>query len=119
MLKDKIVTPRVFWSSIAILAVLCVCLYALEEQEKSGRKQAERELGRAVAAKKVIEIKLIDAQKEIAARDEQIKTALDKLEKETAARKDAETKLQAAVGGNSAPNVELEKIVVKPEATTP
>jgi radical SAM superfamily enzyme YgiQ (UPF0313 family) len=128
MLKDKlqsIVKPKVFWSSITILVVLCVCLYVLEEKEKSSRIYTEKELSRTIEVKKVVENNLVEAKKQIASRDEQIKLTLDKLEKEITARKDTEAKLLAVIKEKKvleekiteiaarSPNIELEKIVIK------
>jgi hypothetical protein len=135
MLKDKlqslkaklqsIVKPKVFWSSITILVVLCVCLYVLKEKEKSSRIYTEKELSRTIEAKKVVENNLVEAKKQIASRDEQIKLTLDKLEKEITARKNAEAKLLAVIKEKKvleekiaevaarSPNIELEKIVIK------
>lgn len=136
ILKDKLqslkaklqslVKPKVFWSSITILVILCVGLYILKEKERSLRIAKELELTRTIEAKKVVEDNLIEAKKEITARDEQIKLTLDKLEKEMAARKQAETQLlamskekqvlEAKVEGLAAvlpKNIELERIVIK------
>jgi len=128
MLKDKlqsIVKPKVFWSSITILVVLCVCLYVLKEKEKSSRIYTEKELSRTIEVKKVVENNLAEAKKQIVSRDEQIKLTLDKLEKEITARKDTEAKLLAVIKGKKvleekiaeiaarSPNIELEKIVIK------
>ena len=136
MLKDKlqslkaelqsIVKHKVFWSSITILVVLCVCLYILQEKEKSLRIYTEKELSRTIEAKKVVENSLVEAKKQIATRDEQINLTLDRLEKAITARKDAEDKLLAAINEKKvleekiagiaarSPNIELEKIVVNP-----
>lgn len=129
MLKAKlqsIVQPKVFWSSITILVILCVCLYVLKEKEKSSRIYTEKELSRTIEVKKIVENNLVEAKKEIVSRDEQIKLTLDKLEKETTARKDAEDKLlvvtkeKEALEGKikeiaaQSPSVDLQKIVVNP-----
>lgn len=129
MLKAKlqsIVQPKVFWSSITILVILCVCLYVLKEKEKSSRIYTEKELSRTIEVKKIVENNLVEAKKEIVSRDEQIKLTLDKLEKETTARKDVEDKLlvvtkeKEALEGKikeiaaQSPSVDLQKIVVNP-----
>lgn len=129
MLKDKlqsIVKPKVFWSSITILVILCVCLYVLKEKEKSSRIYTEKELSRTIEVKKIVENNLVEAKKEIVSRDEQIKLTLDKLEKETTARKDVEDKLLVVTKEKEvlegkikemaaqSPSVDLQKIVVNP-----
>lgn len=129
MLKAKlqsIVQPKVFWSSITILVILCVCLYVLKEKEKSSRIYTEKELSRTIEVKKIVENNLVEAKKEIVSRDEQIKLTLDKLEKETTARKDVEDKLLVVTKEKEvlegkikemaaqSPSVDLQKIVVNP-----
>jgi len=97
-----------------------------KEKEKSMRIAKETELFRTVEAKKAVENKLTEAEKQIVDRDEQIKLSLDKLEKEVAARTDLEARLAAAVkekqdlatqveglAAKLPPNIELEKIVIK------
>lgn len=128
MLKEKlqsIVKPKVLGASIAILVILCVCLYALKEKEKSLRIHTEKELSRTIEVKKAVENNLVAAKKEISSRDEQIKLTLDKLEKEITARKDTEARLLVVIKEKEflegkineiaakSPNVDLQKIVVK------
>ncbi len=123
---QSLVKPKVFWSSITILVILCVGLYILKEKEKSLRIAKELELTQTIEAKKVVEDNLTEAKKEITVRDEQIKLTLDKLEKEIAARQKAEAQLlamskekqvlEAKVEGLAAvlpKNIELERIVIK------
>ena len=123
---NTLVKPKVFWPSIIILLVICFTLYAQKEKEKSLRIAKESELQQTVEAKKVVENNLVDAKKEIVAKDEQIKLSLDKLEKEITARKEAETQLlsvtkekqvlEARVKELTAAlpkQIELEKIVIK------
>ena len=111
---------------MAILLTLCVTFYMQKEKEKSIRIAKETELLRTVEAKKVVENNLVDAKKEIIAKDEQIKLTLDKLEKEITSRKEAETQLLAVTKEKQAleekvekltavlpKNIELEKIVIK------
>ncbi len=87
----------------------------------------ETELLRRVEAKKVVENKLTEAEKQITARDEQIKLTLDKLEKEVTARIDLEAQLVTVVkekqglatqieelAAKLPQNIALEKIVIKP-----
>ena len=123
---NTLVKPKVFWTSIIILLVICFTLYAQKEKEKSLRIAKESELQQTVEAKKVVENNLVDAKKEIVAKDEQIKLSLDKLEKEITSRKEAETQLlsvtkekqvlEARVEKLTATlpkQIELEKIVIK------
>jgi len=129
MLKEKLqslVRPKIFWSSVIILLVLCITFYAQKEKEKSIRIAKETELLRTIEAKKVVENKLDLAEKQISARDEQIKLTLDKLEKEVVARKDLEVQLVTVIkekqdltaqieelAAKMPQNIELEKIVIK------
>lgn len=123
---NALVRPKFFWPTMAILLTLCVTFYIQKEKEKSIRIAKETELLSTVEAKKVVENNLVDAKKEIIARDEQIKLTLDKLEKEITARKEAETQLLAVTKEKQAleekvekltailpKNIELEKIVIK------
>ncbi|MEK7877744.1 MAG: hypothetical protein AAB325_16320 [Pseudomonadota bacterium] len=97
-----------------------------KEKEKSMRIAKETELLRTIEAKKAVENKLTEAKETIAARDEQIKLTLDKLEKEVTARKDLEEQLVTvvkekqdlaaqieALTAKPPQNIELEKIVIK------
>ena len=123
---NTLVKPKVFWPSIIILLVICFTLYAQKEKEKSLRIAKESELQQTVEAKKVVENNLVDAKKEIVAKDEQIKLSLDKLEKEITSRKEAETRLLLVTKEKQAleakveeltvllpKQIELEKIVIK------
>ncbi len=123
---NALVRPKIFWPSIIILLIICLSLYTLKEKEKSLRIAKESELQQTVEAKKVVENKLVDAKKEIIAKDEQIKLALDKMENEITARKEAETQLLVVTKEKQAleekvgklttvlpKSVELEKIVIK------
>ncbi|MFZ2937593.1 MAG: hypothetical protein WA066_02690, partial [Candidatus Omnitrophota bacterium] len=121
-----VVEPKVLWSVMVILLVLCTIFYVQKEKEKSIRIAKETDLLRTVEAKKVVDNKLDLAQKEIVARDEQIKLTLDKLEKEVTARIDLEAQLVTVVkekqglameieelAAKLPKNIELEKIVIK------
>jgi len=123
---NTLVKPKVFWPAVVILLVLCFTFYVQKEKEKSIRIAKETELLRTVEAKKVVENKLTEAEKQIAARDEQIKLTLDKFEKEVTVRKDLEAQLVTVVkekqglatqieklAAKLPKNVELEKIVIK------
>ena len=123
---NTLVKPKVFWTTVVVLLALCFIFYAQKEKEKSIRIAKETELLRTVEAKKVVENKLTEAQKQITARDEQIKLTLDKLEKEITARKDIEVQLVTVIkekqdlatqieelAAKMPQNIELEKIVIK------
>ncbi len=123
---NSFVKPKIFWPSIIILLAICITLYVQKEKEESIRIAKETELLRTIEAKKVVENKLTESEKQIAARDEQIKLALDKFEKEAAARKEIEAQLVTVVkekqdlalrieelAAKMPKNIELEKIVIK------
>lgn len=123
---NSLVSQKIFWPSIIILLVICITLYAQKEEERSIRISKETELLRTIEAKKIVENKLDLAQKQILSRDEQIKIALDKLEKEVAARRAVEAQLVTAakekqdlttqveeLAAKLPKNIELEKIVIK------
>ena len=123
---NALVRPKIFWPTMVILLTLCVTFYMQKEKEKSIRIAKETELLRTVEAKKVVENKLTEAEKQIAARDEQAKLTLDKLENEVTARKDLEAQLVTVVkekqdltmqikelAAKLPKNIELEKIVIK------
>lgn len=139
---------KFFWASaIILLLITSITFYALKEKEKALRIYTQEQLARTVVEKKVTENKLSEtikakemAQEELAAEKEravalkkeleekesQIRLTLDKLEKEMAARREAEARLVIAIKAKriletkvgkfaKAPKVfELEKIVVKP-----
>ncbi len=123
---NALVKPKVVWPTVAILLVLCFTFYTQKEKEKSIRIAKETELLRTIEAKKVVENKLTEVEKQIIARDEQIKLTLDKLEKEVTVRKDLEAQLVTVVkekqdlvtqieelSAKLPENIELEKIVIK------
>jgi hypothetical protein len=121
MLKDKLqskVKPNIFWLSIIILLALCACLYILLEKERTLRTNIEQQLSRTITENNVLGLKLVKANKEIAARDKQIKLTLDKLEaaikeKDVVIKEKEvlEEKIKEVTAQSS--NVELPKIVVK------
>lgn len=123
---NSLVKPKVFWPVILILLILCATFYLQKEKEKLLRIVKETELMRTVEAKRVVENKLTEAEKQIAARDEQIKLALDKLEREVTGRKEIEAQLVTltkekqdleakfeTIAAKLPQNIELEKIVIK------
>lgn len=122
----SLVRPKIFWSSIIILLIACITFYILKEKEKALRIKTENELTRTIEVKRVVENNLVEAKKEITAKDEQIKLTLDKLEKEIISRKEAEAQLISVANEKQAleekvekltaalsKTIELEKIVVK------
>ncbi|MDP2922302.1 MAG: hypothetical protein Q8O30_01080 [Candidatus Omnitrophota bacterium] len=122
----SLVRPKIFWPSIIILLIVCITLYILKEKEKALRIKTENELTRTIEVKRVVENHLVEAKKEITAKDEQIKLTLDKLEKEIIVRKEAEAQLISLANEKQAleekvekltaalpKSIELEKIVVK------
>lgn len=128
---QSLVRPKIFWPTVIVLLITSVAFYVLKEKERHLRIARELELTQTIEAKRVVENNLAQAQKEIQARDEQIKLTLDKLEKEIAAKKEVEARvlavleekrvLEAKIQELSAnpQSIELEKIVVKtmPEIT--
>ncbi len=110
---NSLVKPKIFWPSVIILLALCLTFYAQKEKEKSIRIDKETELLRTVEAKKVVENKLTEAEKQITARDEQIKLTLDKLEKEITARKDIEVQLVTVIKEKQDLAMQIEKLAAK------
>ena len=124
---NALVRPKIFWPTMTILLTLCVTFYMQKEKEKTVRITKETELLRTIEAKRAVENNLEQAKKEITTRDEEIKLALDKLEKEIATRKEVEAQLVTVtkekqdlttqieeLAAKLPKNIELEKIVVKP-----
>ncbi len=128
---QSLVRPKIFWPTVIVLLITSVAFYVLKEKERHLRIARELELTQTIEAKKVVENNLAQAQKEIQARDEQIKQTLDKLEKEIAQRKEAEARVLAILEekrvleakiqelSTNPQSIELEKILVKtmPEIT--
>ncbi|MFH1397345.1 MAG: hypothetical protein ABIH27_02170 [Candidatus Omnitrophota bacterium] len=121
MLKDKlryIVNPRFFWSSITILVFLCAWLFTIAEDQRILNISLEAKLTASIAENKILESNLVNANKEIAARDEQMKLTLDKLEV-AINEKEAVIKEKEALEGKinemtaQSSDVDLQKIIVK------
>lgn len=121
------VRPGFLWGSIVFLLLTSTAIfYILKEQEKSLRVSTEKELNMTIEEKKVVENKLVETKKELVAKDEQIKLALDRLKKETTARRQVEADLILIMEAKraletrlskfreTASVVELERIEVKP-----
>lgn len=128
----SVVKPKVFWPSIIILLSICITLYFLKEKEKTLRIYTQEQLvesaedltdkTKELSSKKEI---ILELEREIEEKEYQVRFTLEKLEKEIAAREQAETQLITALGEKrtleaklteltriSEP-IELEKIVVK------
>lgn len=120
------VRPGFLWGSIVFLLLTSTVIFCiLKEQEKSLRVSTEKELNMTIEEKKVVENKLVETKKELVAKDEQIKIALDRLKKETTARRQVEADLILIMEAKRAletrlskfretASVELERIEVKP-----
>ena len=123
MLKIKLntlVRPKVFWPSMIILVVTGITFYGQKEEEKSSRIAKEVELMRTIEAKRAVENKLTEAEKQITARDQQIKLALDQLEREIAARKDLGVQLVTAVQEKQNLTAQIEELTAKlPQSSKP
>jgi len=139
---------KFFWASVIILLLITsITFYALKEKEKALRISAQEGLIRTMVKKKAVENKLTETikakgmvqeelavekeralalEKELEDKERQTGLTLEKLEKEIAARQEAEARLVIAMKAKriletkvrkfaKAPQVfELEKIVVKP-----
>ena len=110
---NALARPKIFWPAMVIFLTLCITFYMQKEKEKSMRIAEETELLRTVEAKKVVENKLTEAEKQIVARDGQIKLALDKLEKETTARIDLEAQLVTVVKEKQGLAAQIEELAAK------
>ena len=110
----KTVNEKWLWSSSIVLLVLCVVFYAQKQHEKAVRIAKETELLSVIEAKNAVENKLTEAKKQIAARDEQIKLAMDRIEKETAVRKDLEGLLTTVEKEKQNLSAQIEQLTAKP-----
>jgi hypothetical protein len=138
--------PKIIYSVLIILLIASITFYALKEKEKKLRIFTQKQLTQTIEEKKVVENKLVETIKakeaveveltterektltlkqELEDKDQQIKQALDKIEREIAARKKAEAQLMIALKEKDiletkvknlkeTPTIELEKIVIKP-----
>lgn len=117
---NSLVVPKIFWPGMIILLAVCIAFYGQKEKEKSLRIVKEAELLRTMEAKRVVENKLTEAEKQITARDEEIKLALDQLEKEITARKDLEVQLVTAVQEKQNLTAQIEELTAKsPQPSKP
>jgi vacuolar-type H+-ATPase subunit I/STV1 len=138
--------PKIIYAAIVILLVVSISFYFLKEKEKKLRIATQNQLTQTIEEKKKVENKLIDTVKakeaveteltiekeksltlkrELEDKEQQIKTTLDRLEREIVARKKAEAQLMITLKEKEnlevkvkdlkeAPTIELEKIVIKP-----
>ena len=138
--------PKIIYAAIVILLVVSISFYFLKEKEKKLRIATQNQLTQTIEEKKKVENKLIDTvkakeaveteltiekeksltlKKELEDKEQQIKTTLDRLEREIVARKKAEAQLMITLKEKEnlevkvkdlkeAPTIELEKIVIKP-----
>lgn len=138
--------PKIIYSILIILLIASVTFYVLKEKEKKLRIHTQQQLTQEIEEKKRVENKLVETQrakeqldselvsekeksqtlkKELEDKDQQIEAALDRVEREIAARKKAEAQLMIALKEKDileakvrnlkeTPTIELEKIVIKP-----
>lgn len=110
---NSLVVPKIFWPGMIILLAVCIAFYGQKEKEKSLRIAKEGELLRTIEAKRGVENKLTEAEKQIIARDQEIKLALDQLEKEITARKDLEVQLVTVVQEKQNLTAQIEELTAK------
>ncbi len=110
---NSLVRPKFFWPSLIILLGICITFYGQKEKEKSLRIAKEADLMRTIEAKRAVENKLTEAEKQITARDQEIKLALDQLEKEIAARKDLEVQIVTVVQEKQNLTAQIEDLTAK------
>ena len=145
------VRPKfLFGGIIVLLLITSITFYLLKEEERKEKIFTQKQLIKTIEAKKVVEFNLtktfrakeavekkFDAErkrttaleKEVEDKANQIRLALDKLEKEVIARREVETRLLITVREKKALEaelkeftkateaIELEKIVVKPTSS--
>ena len=140
----KIISPI-----LIILLLTSISFYMLKEKEKRLRVIAQKQLTQTIEEKKKVENKLVGAlaakeaaeakfaaekekssklKKELKAKEQEFKFALENIEEETALRRKAEAQLMIVMKGKeflearlkklekSSKQIELEKIIVKPES---
>jgi len=138
--------PKIIYTVLIILLIASISFYFLKEKEKKLRIATQNQLTQTIEEKKKVENKLTETfkvkeqvegelasekeksstlKKELEDKEQQIKTNLDKLEREITARKKVEAQLMIALKEKEnledrvrnlkeTPNIELEKIVIKP-----
>lgn len=142
--------PKIIYAALVILLIASISFYFLKEEEKKLRIVTQHQLAQTIEEKKKVENKLTETvkakeqvegelasekeksltlKKELDDKEQQIKTTLDRLEREITARKKAEAQLMITLKEKEnletkvrnlkeAPTVELEKIVIKPGSVT-
>lgn len=142
--------PKIIYAALVVLLIASISFYFLKEKEKKLRIATQNQLTQTIEEKKKVENKLIETvkakeqvegelasekeksstlKKELDDKEQQIKTTLDRLEREITARKKAEAQLMITLKEKEnletkvrnlkeAPTVELEKIVIKPGSVT-
>lgn len=139
--------PKVIYAAIIVLLISSVTFYFLKEEEKRVRIATQNQLAQTIEEKKQVENKLVDTlkakeqvevelttekersltlKKELEDKEQKIKTALNRIEREIAARKKVEAQLMIALKqkenlerkvsnlNRASKTIELEKIVIKP-----
>mgnify|MGYP001573084538 CR=1 FL=1 len=143
--------PKIIYAALAVLLITGITFYFLKEKEKKLRIAAQNQLTQTIEEKKLVENKLgetvkvkeqvegelvsekeksLTLKKELEDKEQQIKTTLDRLEREIVARKKVEAQLMIALKeednlearlnkfSQTSKTIELEKIVVKPGSVT-
>ena len=138
--------PKIIYAAIVILLIASISFYFLKEKEKRLRIATQNQLTQTTEEKKLVENKLTEIvlakeqvegelasekeksstlKKELDDKEQQIKTTLDRLEREITARKKVEVQLMIALKEKENleakvrnPAIELEKIVIKPGSVT-
>ncbi len=138
--------PKIIYAALVVLLIASISFYVIKEKERKLRIYTQQQLTQTVEEKKKVENKLIETvkakeqvegelasekeksltlKKELDDKEQQIKTTLDRLEREITARKKAEAQLMITLKEKEnlevkvknlkeAPTIELEKIVIKP-----
>ena len=142
--------PKIIYAALVVLLIASISFYVIKEKERKLRIYTQQQLTQTVEEKKKVENKLTETvkakeqvegelasekeksltlKKELDDKEQQIKTTLDRLEREITARKKAEAQLMITLKEKEnletkvrnlkeAPTVELEKIVIKPGSVT-
>ena len=124
-----IVKSKLFWRSvIIILLITSTVFYILQARESALRISMQNALSKAVEEKRVLGSKLLETisglDKELKARERQIRVTLDRLEEEITTRRNIEARLLMSLEENrilksrvirhvrSPKTIELERIVI-------
>ena len=138
--------PKIIYATLVVLLIASITFYVIKEKERKLRIYTQQQLTQTVEEKKKVENKLTETvkakeqvegelasekekfltlKKELEDKEQQIRTTLDRLEREITARKKAEAQLMITLKEKenleakvkdlkAAPTIELEKIVIKP-----